>query len=77
NQIRQLMCDNVGLVRSLAELCKAYQQLQLLAQSLSTDTRLANYDYNLEAFRKILMLATLIVVEAIVRSDGVGSGFFV
>ncbi len=34
NQIRQLMWDNVGLVRSQAGLSKAYQQLQLLEQSI-------------------------------------------
>lgn len=77
NQICQLMWDNVGLVRRQAELSKAYQQLQLLAQSISTDTRLANYDYKLEAYRKILKLATLILEQAIKRKDSVGSHFLI
>ncbi|AJI73919.1 hypothetical protein FTDG_00286 [Francisella tularensis subsp. novicida GA99-3548] len=77
NQIRQLMWDNVGLVRRQAELSKAYQQLQLLAQSISTDTRLASYDYKLEAYRKILKLATLTLEQAIKRKDSVGSHFLI
>lgn len=71
------MWDNVGLVRRQAELSKAYQQSQLLAQSISTDTKLASYDYKLEAYRKILKLATLTLEQAIKRKDSVGSHFLI
>ncbi|MDE4969667.1 L-aspartate oxidase, partial [Francisella tularensis subsp. holarctica] len=60
-----------------ADLCKAYQHLKLLAKSISTDTRLANYDFKLEAYRKILKLATLILEQAIKRIDSVGSHFLI
>lgn len=77
NQIRQLMWDNVGLVRSQVGLSKAYQQLQLLEQSISMDTVLASYDYKLEAYRKIVKLAKLILEQAIKCKQSVGSHFLI
>ena len=77
NQIRQLMWDNVGLVRRQAELSEAYQQLQLLAQPISTEKVLANYDYKLEAYKKIVKLAKLTLEQAIKRKKSVGSHFLI
>lgn len=58
-------------------LSKAYQQLQLLEQSISTDTVLVSYYYKLEAYRKIVKLAKLILEQAIKYKQSVSSHFLI
>lgn len=74
--VRQLMWDKVGLVRKHQELLDAYQELESLQKQLDLrDKIVGKYDFNLESYRKMLVLASLTVKSAIARKDSVGSHF--
>ncbi|ASG67768.1 L-aspartate oxidase [Francisella halioticida] len=73
--IRQLMWDNVSLVRKQSELRDVCRQIEQLEKLIDQDRLSEKYDYKLEAYKKMLKLAKLTVRSAISRQDSVGSHF--
>lgn len=73
-QVRQLMWDNVGLVRKHSELVEAYQIIQELEKSVENDN-LDSDDYKLQEYLKVIRFAKLTIQSALARKESIGSHF--
>ncbi|MCL4127170.1 UNVERIFIED_CONTAM: hypothetical protein GTU68_008945 [Idotea baltica] len=73
--IKQLMWDNVGLVRNANKLKQAKEKLREICATLPPEIVSDKYDLNLEKVKKLMLLAELTIDNAILRKQSVGSHF--
>lgn len=72
-QIKQIMWDYVGLVRSQSKLIKAKQLLIEIEKELVLSCKNETFDYEADKFKKLLLLAQLTVQSAINQKQSIGS----
>ena len=74
-QVRQIMWDYVGLVRTQKKLIKAKDLLLKMQKETIQDNTNKTFNYELDSFKKLLLLAQLTVDSAIRQKQSIGSHY--
>ena len=74
-QVRQIMWDYVGLVRTQKKLIKAKDLLLKMQKETIQDNTTKTFNYELDSFKKLLLLAQLTVDSAIRQKQSIGSHY--